>query len=908
MQCGTGSYADQNLAKMSRSTAAICFVAFVCSAAATDRDGATHGPFAAQIIKTIEERTSVRADPLTYLSRVVVVSKNGNASTIRGEICAYPSAPREKTVGKAYAFHAVVNCKAAEWTVNVLHNLIKSSPLLYQHKFLAPEWYDDEIKRHFQTNLECFASDFWNNADGDRLTNALARLLDVAAFGSRQSDTAAVLKTLLSLTAKTLHAKKTYDARAHYAIVRSVLEDMIRTQRFLAMNCPSVTADEHNSQLYGFWIPPDDRSVRAEVAKVLDAVDRDTGARPHPLQCTVEWVLSTRFIDVKATDDVTVQEMADVLVVTQTGTVTVKTLLERADVVLYDVDAIFWCYESAVMAIMKLVVGKIRMCARSRDDPMARLIDVVKSKIHKISENMADSPKYFVDGFTILSKLIDRTNSGELKDQLDDYYDSLVGVQLDWITGEGDEQSSETCDDDYIKSINKNLEFVLNKTPDLKCFNHFFKPMHLERDKYYAPFTQNKQFLHATEDADNFANGCDFVKSIYSVSYKAFFLFNKYIDTKPKDKKLRYLQKSLSVIRDIKNYSLIITKKGTNNAAINKNAFDIATILVNLPLKTERVSLEFEVKRVLNVIMNEMNSFDIKYCSLTNPVFLIFNKINFYEFGDKDTTNESLYTFLENNLCNFTIDDLDFNSSINDVDYQYLSVKFFYETFIENSVSYKTYEIKIKVNWKGSVQTLEDIFKSELLLILNPLHFYELYDVYFKYCAAIIFYPIRRVLFSTSKLKHIKNNFEKITLKLNKHNWITMFPQEMKYFLLDIDRLLKLPNELTGKNPKIKDNEVIGELREIKKNIEKKFSKFNVVFKSTSKVVKCFFRRRKIDLEKYTNVFEELMKNLELVFINFSNIYTPNLMNRYNKCEIENQKEDISKTDLNNIEILQELE
>lgn len=877
---------------MSLQTAAICLVVSVCSAAA-----AADVPFAAQI-RSIEDRTSVDDDPSTYLSRVAVAAgegKGGDASTaVRGRICAYPTAPQGKTVGKAYAFHAVVGCKTAQWTANALRDLIESSPLLYQPKFR--ESYDGEFQRRFQSGLECFARDV-RDAAADRLTDALARLLAVAAAsGSRQSDTAAVLKTVLSLAAKALYAGNADGgARAHYAMVRSALEDMTRVQRYLAMNCAAVPANERNSQLYGFWIPLDGGRVRTEAAKVLDAVDGGAGAAgPH--RCSVERALSARFAD--AAESTGGDE---------------KTTLEKADVQPYDVDAIFWRHESAVMAIVKLVVGKIRKCARGRGDPTAGgLSDDVKSKIREISENTsADSPKYFVDGFTILSRFVDETDSGELKNRLDDYYDSLVGVKLkrDLTSRDGDGQSSETCTGGDLQSISNHLKFILNKTPDLNCFNRFFKPMHLERDKYYAPFTQNKRFLLATEDADNFADGCDFVKSIYTISYKAFFLFNKYVDIESKEKRLRYLHKSFRVIRDIKNYSLIITKKGTNNAAINKNAFDIATILVNFSLETERDSLKFEVKRVLNVIMNEMNSYEIKYCTSTNPIFLIFNKINFYEFGDKDTTNKSLYTFFENNLCNFTVDDLNFNSSINDTDYQYLSVQYFYDTFIKNSVSYKTYKIKIKVNWKGTVQTLEDIFKSESLLILNPLHFYELYDVFFKYCAAVIFYPIRRILFNASKLKQIKTNFEKITLKLNKHDdWIAMFPQEMKYFLLDIDRLLKLPNELTKKNPKIKDNEIVSELRGTKENIEKQFNKFNVVFKSMSKVVKCFFIPRTIDLEKYTNVFEELMKNLKLVYINFSNIYTPILTNRYNECKTENQKEDNSKTDLNNIEILQELE
>lgn len=164
----------------------------------------------------------------------------------------------------------------------------------------------------------------------------------------------------------------------------------------------------------------------------------------------------------------------------------------------------------------------------------------------------------------------------------------------------------------------------------------------------------------------------------------------------------------------------------------------------------------------------------------------MLNNFNVDEFHEDDLI--IIENYFKSNMNHFNSDDLKFETSIKNKDWEMFSVKHMYKTIFEESQVCASYKRKILIVWNGERQLMSDIFKNESQIIFNPSVVYSLYSLFFKYCAAIVFYRIKESLLTRQKRYMIKT-FVPIKLKLTHENWQDFFPIAMKSILNDIENV-----------------------------------------------------------------------------------------------------------------------
>lgn len=269
-------------------------------------------------------------------------------------------------------------------------------------------------------------------------------------------------------------------------------------------------------------------------------------------------------------------------------------------------------------------------------------------------------------------------------------------------------------------------------------------------------------------------------------------------------------------------YCFVVFDNSSDNA-FRKLALDVLIIMSNMPTHEGYLlgRRNTDLIRGIKVIMNEMNSFDVKHCTTNVSNFLIFKKISFKNFGNHHLIYESMTTFFAKIGYKLSYVILNENKRKANI---FIDLKLFNEWFVKNSKLIQYFLKKINIIWRGSVQSVEGVFIYEEYIILNPRHLYELYDMYFAFNAAIVFVHLKTVVHvGDNDLSFISNNFTAVIeiLNMNGENWCKMFPQKMQFLEDDINTLLYNFKNHTDGNMLI--------LFKKMKNIENKPNELNIV-------------------------------------------------------------------------------
>jgi len=155
-------------------------------------------------------------------------------------------------------------------------------------------------------------------------------------------------------------------------------------------------------------------------------------------------------------------------------------------------------------------------------------------------------------------------------------------------------------------------------------------------------------------------------------------------------------------------------------------------------------------------------------------------------------------------------------------EYNKFRIQYLYSTFIRDSLLFKMYGQKIKVNWKANILPIKNIYLPSHDDIINHVSLFSRYDLYFKFYIAAFYYEIKICLkytdSSLSCFESTKNNFNDL--------WVYKFPQELNFFLSDIQTFLNYHlNEKQDSN-----NQICIIKNQLQTKIENQFKQFNVVF------------------------------------------------------------------------------
>lgn len=401
--------------------------------------------------------------------------------------------------------------------------------------------------------------------------------------------------------------------------------------------------------------------------------------------------------------------------------------------------------------------------------------------------------------------------------------------------GVSEKEPEKDSDEQYVLSL---MERILNNLDDFKCLHQSVKSQRTEQDKYYnSTYIESVNVNNISEYSVGQSDKiCSFVLKIYSISYQAIMFLNEVIDRKSDYwKQLRFSNRLMKIIINLKDNFLKIVSKETKYLSFKKMALNIAIVLLNsnrLLVSTDKNAKHLE--RIMNVVVTELNIFAIKNCNQLEFNFLLHNNMDFIDFGKGDVENymTELFKNIEENSDSKKSDAKDMNG--NNYEHNSIKIQYLYDTYVKESQVFKSYGKNVTFFWKGKKMSSTQIFEELVFFILNPYDVYLFYDVYFKFYIAVIYYEINLIL-EKNNYKIMKNGFSELNKILSEFR-LEFFPEKFHYLIKDIHTILKIQFETyssqeTAVTP---DKLKLDNLFIVQKRINTKFVDFGIELKKNT--------------------------------------------------------------------------
>lgn len=777
------------------------------------------------LIERIEKNTKLSYSS-TLFNSVKIGSGGGGgggAKTSECEIC-MTNAPGEiqadlREKYKPYAFRVFLGCKFASWAANKIHDVLRLSPRFYQHRFRSSDRYRDEFNGPvFERSADASLTDLNENVAS--FVDVLSALADSIPDDDSYDTDAFVAKTLTSLLMKTRRVQEMRKesrgdgAESDFGTARLLLADMVELQKFMSMHCSEKPGRKNNPRLYGYWTDADRRPTDEDVALVMDIVDEKFKLRPprkenDPSGC-VPKIIGPNASAEPYGDIITDIVNGATVRVSRDERSSLKRFWEHIQTH-YDVDVIFEYQHLLYVAVFNLLYAKINDVYRDKES-RRKIVPDFEFTYLKITQNRDRLPAYLVDGFRALSATLEL-----LADRRNELHDEVMFENLDTRIG-----------------ISELLRIFDSHVEDIACFNRVFRSVRREHDKSYVPLSKVKPALIPDRPVGTSENGCSFFKNVYSLCYRAIFLVQRFKESAEPRARETHLERFKETCDDIHKYCLVAFEK-IPNVGVRKTALDIAIIVSNMPMTHVPHLKSTEVSRIFNVIMNEIDGYAVTNCTASGSDFLTFNNIDYNDVGSRHSIDESVNAFFFTNVRDFSADEF---VGARERGKWFLRLRIFNRSYVFGSGVIRRFNDRISVKWKGSVQSLVEVFDYEQYLVLNPRNLYALYHLYFVYRAAVVFVQIEDVVLKRNKLRFMTKGFDDIRQDLN-DNWCDLFPRQMKHLVTGMDKLLKYPRNY----PPMKRSEVVTKIKKNVREIRNTFEGFDIVFRKNNK---CFLTLSKV--------------------------------------------------------------
>lgn len=818
----------------------------------------------------IEKHVNVKYLPHSFLQAVEI--KSNKFSLIRN-ICTYhpESESRTPTIGKAHGLSILANCKFALWTIYELKKLIPPFHVFYPPKFGLKTSYSEFEAVEIYRNLKVFL-DFVARGVTKMSELMYTVLYDSSEFTENIYDNYTfTLKRLFTLLIKSKYIyMSTMDVTDHAYIpsqhiqsytelLRLTVSEIIELQRILLMDCDEIPEEDKSLGITtGIWVPLDERnyvSYSYSQTSLPNVINKVLHLRKPNQKCDVYNLLNIILnIDMSK---IPFDEIADALVVfSNSKSIAIRDMIKQFPLN-YDLNVLYWIHETIYIAIMKQIFTKISYLLDKRNGK-----NISIPKIRYGIEETSAIPTHVWRGLSLLRKI--KKNSSKthmiqkLRADVDEYLFSFGSVELELSLKEvrlspyqnvyyknSPEQNTSEINAKYNTIISELSIVVMSNIKNFECYEYFFRPV---KDNYHKTLARKTPSLFLKTYTEKLTNNCDFVKYMFSLCFRASTFLNWYVN-EAHETQSRYLNDLKTIILNIKDIFLFVVKKYTDDDDILVMAYNVSAILVNCKLEHKNEYFHFTTERILNVITNEINRYEIKNCS--NPKLPFY--INIVSDNIRSTEIiKAIKNFFMNNIKNINSDDLNFETNIMDEDWHFFSVDHTYRSFLENSiVDTSYYEKRIKIIWNGLPQSLKTIINNESVIIFDPRIILLLYKVCFKFTVAVIFFRIQEVL-SNFYFNHmvVQSHFDVIKEKLIKYGYerSELFPVALNDILTDIDKIkFSYEQQLLNFN-----------LKTLKNQIKKKLKNFNIVFENTQEQL--------MPVDEFKNAFDELLCSVRIIF------------------------------------------
>lgn len=772
-----------------------------------------------------------------------------------------PNIPNDQ-IDIGHAFYSSLTCMVSEWTINMIQELVQNFPLFYQRDFIDTD-YAKEYANNFYTLVGKVNS---INAIVEKFVIILHNILE--KINGTYSNDLSILKTFLSLHIKlssmALEEEKALPEfiESDRMLIQELLEEMNAIQGYMTMHCSSQPINEKQSKLYGYSTDKTPELTKNNVKNVIQNIITVLSIKFDSNSCcTINQTFSNKIVSATSNDDdVFSKDIVNSKVkITETSSITIKEIYNRFRQT-YDIQLIYLYKKSVTIAIMKILYTFVLtvLYESTLTPDVQNLINTFNSNVLK---NKNHFPADVFNGFQLLTKVINIQKENGVFDELYDFCESM-NIEIKYVIPfplADSENNIEIKTDRKLiyaklKKSDKNeikeslgkyvydnkLEFSNlkkrlredKKKPDLKylkmflkriiinfkdfkCFLKNLKHLQIHYDNSFTLFNDEneKQIKIAEPNKDV----CSFISEMF-LSYHKTILFLNRAEDKPEQPE--YWSWAWSSIQYIKVYFLTIIQKPNSDYIdldLLNTAYNIVILLANQKISKNTIGNVRHIKKIMNVIMVELNSYGLQYCSLPKLNFLLVNNVNVISFKRIDAKE-----FFGDGVKYLENSNLDLNAYENTE----VTKCFNYENLREmynNFEIFQNYKNIIFVYWKGKKRSMDEIFTVVAFMFLNPQNLIALYNVCYNFSIATVYFELKLLI--AANLNQYKKKHKEETLNVL-HS--VDFPTKFKRLISDINKLRMIPtnNEIPTGTESSTLEKVIQQEQE---NIEEQLKKIVVI-------------------------------------------------------------------------------
>ncbi|VVC35983.1 Hypothetical protein CINCED_3A021619 [Cinara cedri] len=633
----------------------------------------------------------------------------------------YAKTPESEDKNKSLSkFYVCMNCIFAEWIQNKLFKFVKGFPLLYQSK-LMDEY--DAYKSDFKKSLAVLNGIMEQTV---RFINILFNFLNIVTYSAFMDID--LLKTLLSFSFKI-----NYINNLQYQYDEATENDINEFLREIKpMNLETVREYCSTKQMLLGNI-------------LVDSVDTNCVTKD----------LEMVYFECECENNVSINTQA------------FFEKIKFSD----NLEVIFWYMKSVYIAIVKLISKKTLLALEDILLNRKKKENVIKlngdfftwfDTIHFFFSIYSDLPLELIDSFRrlIKNRIIDDEslqklmknlrmyNTNKLKYKKSELYYPKVKISV--------RHSLDRSLEDFMNSM-------INKIDDYKCFVNLLEFLYVEYSRYYTPYMKNVKkvftFMEVnlcgngareqykplnnlyeyfnTESskpsmstsvylANNYdsavKNGCDLVVKLYQYCFETFIVLNdiqfKYTNTNDID-----FNEVKENINSIINYLTDSTIK-YENTSLNRITFNLIPLIPFVGVQLYDKRIYSELKRLVHVIMSELNTYGIDYCVPPSNNYLLFNNIDLDRIGKHNTYFVEWQKYIDSLSVKKELPSYSDLSKIYSDQYPFILV----------------YDQIVLFKWKGELKPLTYIFLNINNAITSSIYVNALYDLYFKFTLVVMFY------------------------------------------------------------------------------------------------------------------------------------------------------------------------
>lgn len=736
-------------------------------------------------------------------------------------------------------FYTTVNCVFAEWTRDKLFKLVKPIPLLYQSKFL--DEYNDVFLKHFDKSQKVVNKIIHKT---EKFIDVLMNFINIYLSANDTSNDTHMLRVLLSLNFK-INFIRTLDAETptdennkDFVLVRMMLGVLNWIQNFIFLNC-KLSSHYSNKQFFGFSEKEQKNGLSvSKLFQKITPLNLESRERCSVKQMVLFGVIPRTFGHISWK--------------IQNGIVTVKHVVQKIQNC-PDLEIIHWYQVNIFRTITKLLLTKIRHHCALHKNISKDIFNRFETMHSRVLRGIVNLPSKIIECFSLpilkkntsscilkfssyVKSFLKSTDEDsypkddDLKKSITVCLNSLDDIELETDTvniipsNEGFDNVREHLNNLPISTLEEYIVYLEQIADDLKCFIRFFEFLHSENVLYNVPSTEKiekikyfeKQLIEneirndeeteqrslekETQAKQEFLNrqGCYYFKSMYHYCLDTIIHLN--IANGENMYENIYDIQVTSNLEKVKMFLLELTNEYWHFPHFKV----VHNIIPLIELQTEfKFSTKIhDIKRLVLVIMAELNNYSIEYCNPAEFNYLFFNNINFDTIGLLSTrVNDEIKTSMSV-----------MKKQTKGSDCTYSRIRDIFKMFFESSNVFTKYS-NIRLIWKGKKQKIEEIYNSFVYAILSPSNLYATYHFYLKFAIAILYYEICNAFNLVPNLKRdlkIKYHFK---LHLKEHEFPTVYKK--------IIRSIKDFNRFHENQPILEENIIKNDKNKIKDEFEK---------------------------------------------------------------------------------------